>query len=278
MFLSNGIGQRGVFRDRDERAGEPPDGAGGEEPSFFDGVVEHRDRGGRTRRADAGDTEGIDNFADTIADRRGWSQREVDDSEGDIQYIGDFTADQFTDTGNAETGEFNLLGQIGEGQFFTGLLSEGDSAAQSRVDDPGTGDTDIHDRFRLADPHIGARHKGVVFGDISEDDEFRGGKAAIRRIGLGDVANDMTELMERVDINPRLAAGRVDRGADLSRLRENLGERVEDDLITGGDSLLHECREAADEIDTAVARGLVEGVGQFQRPARIVSRQENRGG
>ena len=69
---ADGLGQRGVFADRDERPAQAADRAGGEQPALLHRVVEHGHGGRRARGADLVDAQRLEDLADAVADRRAW--------------------------------------------------------------------------------------------------------------------------------------------------------------------------------------------------------------
>ena len=277
MPLRGGVGEGRVFRNRNKGAAQTADRARREEAALLDGVVEHRDRGGRTGRADVRQAERLQDFADAVADRRSRSQRKVDDAELGVQAFRDFATDQLADAGNAERRRFDLFRQIGEGQFLTAFFRGGDAATERAVDDARARNADVDRRFRFADAHIRAGHKRVVFRNVRENDELRGGETDVRGVGVRNVQNDVAEAVQRVHIDAGFAGRGVDRGANALRRVQNFRKRVDDRLRAVGNPFVNEGREAADKVDAAVFGGVVERFREFQRGRFSVSGEENRG-
>ena len=61
-----------------------------------------------------------------------------------------------------------------------------------------------------------------------------------------------------VHVDAGAGGGDVDRGADALGGRERLGDRGDEPAVAVADALVHERREAADEVDAHLVRGAVE--------------------
>ena len=89
---------------------------------------------------------------------------------------------------------------------------------------------------------------------------------------------NVAHAVNGVHVDARPARRHVDRGADPVGLREHVGQRFHDHRVAGRDALVHQGREAADEIDAAIGRRGIERFGHLHGRPVAVPGQQRRGG
>ena len=133
--------------------------------------------------------------------------------------------------------------------------------AHDGAHDAGAGDAHVDDHVGLADAVYGAGHERVVLDHVAEDDELRAADAVAVGGGRGRRLDRLGHAHDRVHVDARARGGDVDRRADALGCGERRRDRVDERCRPPPDALLHERREAADEVDADLAGGAVHRLG-----------------
>ena len=115
----------------------------------------------------------------------------------------------------------------------------------------------------LTDPVEGARHEGIVFGGVAEDDQLRRAEAVVVGGQLGALTDDVSHFGNRVHIDSRLGGADIDGGTDPFRLGKRLRNAFNQRVIAGAEALMHQRGIAAEEVHAHLLCGFVEGVGNL---------------
>ena len=182
------------------------------------------------------------------------SQGEVHNTEGNIQPFACLNTYDLTHTGNTEGGLLDGLGHHIKGLALHTL--------QGMVDNTGAGNAHIQFHLRLAHTVEGTGHKGVILHRVGKDHQFGTAQAILVCGDLGGFLNDSAHLGYGIHVDTGLGGAHIDAGADALRGLHGFGNRVHQDPVTLGTTLLHQCGETADEVDTAFLCCLVHGDSQ----------------
>ena len=106
-----------------------------------------------------------------------------------------------------------------------------------------------------------AGHEGVVLHGVAEHDELAGADALAVGGELGSALDDTGHLEGGVHVDAGPRAAHVHGGADAVGSGERGGDGVHELVVGPGGALVHERREAADEIDAHLLAGAVHGHG-----------------
>ena len=93
-----------------------------------------------------------------------------------------------------------------------------------------------------------ARHERVVVYGVGENDQLGAAHGVVVLGQLRGLLDDAAHQTDGVKVDAGLGGGDVYRGADQIGLRHGLRNGVDEDFVALGEALLHEGREAADEV------------------------------
>ena len=153
-----------------------------------------------------------------------------------------------------------------EGRLFDGLGHHVKRLAlhllQGVVDHAGAGDAHVDDTFRLAHAVEGTGHEGVILHGVGENHELGAAEAAGGGGEVGRLLDDAAHLRHGVHVDAGLGGADVHGGADQIRRCQRLRDGVDELSVGLGKALLHQGREAADEVDAHGLGRLVQGGGE----------------
>ena len=121
---------------------------------------------------------------------------------------------------------------------------------------------DVYDLLRLAHAVERARHEGVVLHGVAEHHELRAAEAAVRGGQLRGALDGLTHERNRVHVYTGLGGADVHRRADKLGRSQRLRYGGYQLSVRLGHTLLHQRREAADEVHARGLRGSVERGGK----------------
>ena len=100
-----------------------------------------------------------------------------------------------------------------------------------------------------------ARHEGVILHRVGEHNQLHAaGSVAVRR-RRRDILDSLSAKAHGIHVNARARRRHIDRRADALRRGKCFRKRRDESPIRRGHALLHQCRVAADVVDTRFLRG-----------------------
>ena len=130
------------------------------------------------------------------------------------------------------------------------------------MDYAGTGDAHVDHAVALAHAVERAGHKGVILDCVAEDHQLGAAETGLAGGELGALLDDAAHDAHGVHVDARLGGAHVDRGADILRAGQGLGDGGDEFPVGGGGALLHQGGEAADEVDAGSLGRIVHGNGE----------------
>jgi hypothetical protein len=227
---------------------------GGHDAALFHGVVEEGQGGGGAVGAADLQAHLLQDAGHRVAHSGGGGQGEVHDAEGHVQAAAGLLGHQLAHAGDAEGGLFDGLRHHVEGGALHVL--------EGVVHHTGAGDAHIDDAVALAHAVEGAGHEGVVLHRVAEYHQLGAAEAATVRGALRSRLDGPSHEGHRVHIDARLGGAHVHRGTHQLGGGQGLGDGVDELPVPGGEALLHQGGEAADEVDAGGVGGPVQGGGK----------------
>ena len=187
----------------------------------------------------------------TVADGGGGSQAEVHNAEGGIQAAGGILGHQLPHAGDAEGGLLDGLSHHVEGLSLHAL--------EGMVHHAGAGNAHVDDPLGLTHAVEGAGHEGVVLHGVAEHHQLGAAEAALVGSALGQVLDGAAHEGHSVHVDARLGGAHIDAGAHQIGGGQGLGDGGDEVAVGLGHALLHQSREAANEIDSGGLGRFVQG-------------------
>ena len=198
--------------------------------ALLDGVVEQGKRSGRAVAAAAFQTHFLKDMRHGVAYRRGRGKRKIDNAERYAEPAGGFARNELTHACDLEG---RPLYQIGNGgQIAVARLGE------SRSDNSGAGYADVYNAVRLARAVECTRHKRVILRGVAKHHQLCGADAVPVGGQLRAAAHHPAHHCDGIHIDARLGRAYVDRGADMLRHAQRLGDSLDKLPVAGGKALL----------------------------------------
>ena len=243
-----------VLTDGDEGTGQTTYVVGGHNAALLDGVVQQSQSGSGAVGAADLQAHFLQNAGHGIAHSGSGSQGQVHDAEGNTQTLGGLLGHQLTHTGDAEGGLFDGLGH-----HVKGLAGD---LLQGVVDHAGAGDAHAHHGLGFTHTVEGAGHEGVVLHGVGEDHQLGAAEAAGVGGEGGGLLEDAAHLSHSIHVDARLGGAHVHGRAHHIGSGQGLGDGGDELPVRLGKALLHQGREAADEVDAHGLGSPVQGGGE----------------
>ena len=250
----------GVFRNRDEGAGQAAHGRGGEGAALFHGIVEHGQHGRGAGRTDAGQAHALEDLAHAVAHGRGGGQGKVGHAEGQAQTLGHFVTDHLAHAGHLVGRTLDDFGHIQQGHGLAAVTAVLQGAVDGLLDHAGAGDAHVDDHVGLAHAQVGTGHEGHVLRDVGEDHQLGAAKAAAVGRGLGHLEDLFAHQGHGIHIDAGAGRGHVDGGADAVRGGQGFGQGLDEGAVTVGETFFHQGGETAQEVDAGFLGRFVQGL------------------
>ena len=146
------------------------------------------------------------------------------------------------------------------------------------MDDTGAGNAHVDHAVGLTDAVERACHERIILYGVAEHHQLGRADAVAVSGELGALADHLAHHLDGVHIDARLGRAHVDRGTDVAGLVEGAGNGADQLHISCGEALLHQCREATDEVDTHGVGSTLQSVGIFHRITAGDGNQHRNGG
>ena len=217
-------------------------------------VIQQRQSCGSTVGTADLQTHFLQNTGYGVAHSRGGGKAQVHNTERHIQPLAGLYANHLTHTGDAESGLFNGFSHHIERLTLHTL--------QCVVHHAGAGNAHVQFTLRLAYAVKRACHKGVILHRIGKDNQFCATQTIVICGNFRSFLNNFAHFGNGIHIDTSLGGTNIHAGTDPFGVLHCLGNRIHQNPVTLGATLLHQRRKTADEVDTAFLGSLIHCDGQ----------------
>ena len=242
-----------ILGHRNKGTGKAAHMIGGHHAALFYCIIQHS----QGRRGAVGtaylQAHFFQNPCHTVPHRRSGSQTQVNNPKGHSQTLGGLHAHQLTHPSDLEGGFFD-----GFSHHIKGLALH---LLQRVVHHAGAGNAHVQHTLWLTHTVKSTCHKGVILHGIGKHHDFGAAHAAVVLGCLGGLLDNAAHFCNCIHVDTGFCGAHVDTGADPLCCRHGGRDGTNQLPVPGGGALLHQSREAANEIDAA---GFGSGIQSFR--------------
>jgi hypothetical protein len=209
------------------------------------------------------ETHALQDLGDGVANGGRRSQRKIDDTHLSAEHLRCLASDEFTDARDLERRSLDEIGQLGKRDLRVG--------GNDVTHNAGAGDSDVDAHLWLAAAVQGTSHERIILGDVAEDDQLGAADAVVVCRELAQLEDDIGHAHHGIHVDACPRAGHIDRRADTLRATNRRRYRLDQGSVTTRETLLHHAAKAADEVDTDLVGGSIEGVSHLNVVGRLLA-------